>query len=461
MGVFMNKLRLYMLAALAIFLLAACTAGSPAMALSIVVRADGELREVSLPAGSTVRDALTATDLELGDLDRVEPPMHTELVDGDQVSLIRVTEEFETEQAPMPFDSHTLPNEALPVGEQRLIQNGANGLQETTFRLLYEDGELISRIEVDTVVLTDPDGRVFEVSPDGKWLLFTRTTQDEGHINELWVASLDEGEQELTYLGIGNIVHFASWEPGARYEIAFSTVEPTDNPPGWQANNDLQTITLSTTGRPGSPQTVLSAARDGFYAWWGTSYAWSPQGGQLAFTRPDGVGTVNLGEDSLDVWFTLPAYQTGSDWAWIPGLSWSDEDSFYYVRYAVNPVTFSLQLAGEGGAERIAENVGMFAMPQAAPDGSQVAFLRAFIPAQSDISTYELMVAAPSGVSIPLFPPEGALGLQPQRVAWSPSSEEGPLIAYVYEGNLWVVNVLTSEAQQLTGDGLVGAISWR
>src|SRR3990172_6476964 len=87
MGVFMNKLRLYMLAALAIFLLAACTAGSPAMALSIVVRADGELREVSLPAGSTVRDALTATDLELGDLDRVEPPMHTELVDGDQVSL--------------------------------------------------------------------------------------------------------------------------------------------------------------------------------------------------------------------------------------------------------------------------------------------------------------------------------------------------------------------------------------
>ena len=510
MGVFMNKLRLYMLAALAIFLLAACNAGSPAMALSIVVRADGELREVSLPAGSTVRDALTATDLELGDLDRVEPPMHTELVDGDQVSLIRVTEEFETEQAPMPFDSHTLPNEALPVGEQRLIQNGANGLQETTFRLLYEDGELISRIEVDTVVLTDPveeiimigaqspfssvnvpgrlafisagnawvlegssgirravaitgdlDGRVFEVSPDGKWLLFTRTTQDEGHINELWVASLDEGEQELTYLGIGNIVHFASWEPGARYEIAFSTVEPTDNPPGWQANNDLQTITLSTTGRPGSPQTVLSAARDGFYAWWGTSYAWSPQGGQLAFTRPDGVGTVNLGEDSLDVWFTLPAYQTGSDWAWIPGLSWSDEDSFYYVRYAVNPVTFSLQLAGEGGAERIAENVGMFAMPQAAPDGSQVAFLRAFIPAQSDISTYELMVAAPSGVSIPLFPPEGALGLQPQRVAWSPSSEEGPLIAYVYEGNLWVVNVLTSEAQQLTGDGLVGAISWR
>ncbi|MEX1143399.1 MAG: G5 domain-containing protein [Anaerolineales bacterium] len=506
----MNNLRLYMLVALAISFLAACSAGSPALALDVAVSADGELREISLPEGSTVREALTAASLELGELDRVEPPIHTELADGEQVRVTRVTEEFESEQAPMPFDSHTLPNEALPVGEQRLIQNGANGLQETTFRLLYEDGELISRTEVDTVVLTNPveeiimigaqspfssvivpgrlafisagnawvlegssgirravaitgdlDGRIFEVSPDGEWLLFTRTTRDEGEINELWVASLDEGEQELIDLGIGNTVHFASWEPGAEYQIAYSTVQPTDNPPGWQANNDLQTITLSPTGRPGNPQVVLSAARDGFYAWWGTSFAWSPQGGQLAFARPDGVGTVNLGEDSLDVWFTLPAYQTGSDWAWIPGLSWRDEENFYYVRYAVNPVTFSLLLAGEGAGERIAENVGMFAMPQAAPDGSQVAFLRAFIPTQSDISTYELMIAAPSGVSIPLFPPEGALGLQPQRVEWSPSSEEGPLIAFVYEGNLWVVNVLTSEAQQLTGDGLVGAISWR
>jgi hypothetical protein len=60
-----------------------------------------------------------------------------------------------------------------------------------------------------------------------------------------------------------------------------------------------------------------------------------------------------------------------------------------------------------------------------------------------------------------LFPPEGAAGLQPQRVAWSPSGENGPLIAFIYEGNLWVVNILSGEANQLTGDGLVSAIAWR
>jgi hypothetical protein len=103
----------------------------------------------------------------------------------------------------------------------------------------------------------------------------------------------------------------------------------------------------------------------------------------------------------------------------------------------------------------------MFASPVAEQDGQQVAYLRAFTPSQSDISAYQLMVAAPSGVSIPLFPPEGAAGLQPQRVSWSPSAENGPMIAFVYQGNLWVVNVITSEAQQLTGDSLVSVVSWR
>jgi hypothetical protein len=95
------------------------------------------------------------------------------------------------------------------------------------------------------------------------------------------------------------------------------------------------------------------------------------------------------------------------------------------------------------------------------PDGEQVAFLRAFTPSQSDISAYELRVVTPAGQSTLLFPPEGVAGLQPQRVEWSPSAELGPMIAFVYEGNLWVVNVLTSEAQQLTADGLVTTVSWR
>lgn len=502
-------MRLYILA-IAALLLAACSVGSTRQQISISLTVDDQTRLVALPAGSSVRDALEAAGVILGDLDRSEPPSYTELQDGDDVLVIRVVEEFETEQVELPFVSRTLPNESLSIGEQRLIQNGANGLQEITYRMTYEDGELVSRTQLESVVLVQPveeiimigaqspfssveiagrlafmsagnawvlevssgsrravaitgdlDGRVFEVSPDGRWLLFTRESATGPAINELWVAGLTGSEQVLIDLGVENVVHYAGWVPGENMEVTFSTVEPIENPPGWQANNDLQRIAFDEDGEVGEPEILLSDREDGFYAWWGTAYAWSPNGEQLAFSRPDGVGTVNLNSDSLDIWYALPAYQTGSDWAWIPGLAWVDDDSFYYIRYSTNPSSFDLELAGEDGLEEIATDVGMFAQPVTEPVGEQVAFLRAFTPSQSDISSYELMVGTPEGVTTGLFPPEGAAGLQPQRVAWSPNGENGPMIAFIYQGNLWVVNVLSGEANQLTGDGLVSAVSWR
>lgn len=505
---FHNEMRLYISGLLAALFLVSCAPSANQISISITV--DGETREIRVDSGSSVRDALAGASIELGDLDRTEPPSYSQLQEGDSIRVIRITEGFETDQAELPYISRTLPNEGLPIGEQRLIQNGENGLQEVTYRLLHEDGELVSRTRVNAQVLTQPveeiimigaqspfssvsisgrlaflaagnawvlegnsgnrravaatgdlDGRIFEMSPDGRWLLFSRTISTGSDINELWVASLTASEPTLIDLNVSNVVHYAGWVPNQEYEIAFSTVQPSINPPGWVANNDLQILEFSENSEVSSPNVIVSKRADGLFAWWGTSYAWSPSGEQLAYARPDGVGIVDQESGILDTWSPLPAYDTGSDWAWIPGIAWLDDQRFYFVHYSLNPPTFSLVLGSELDEETIAQDVGMFASPVVEPDGEQVAYLRAFTPSQSDTSTYQLMVATPAGNSIPLFPPESAVGLQPQRVSWSPTAEAGPLIAFVYQGNLWVVNVLTSEAQQLTGDGLVTNISWR
>jgi hypothetical protein len=506
--IFMRSARLYTLLILLSVLVSSCASNGNQISISIL--ADGDTRNYSVPADSSVREALASAGIDLGDLDRTEPPSYSRLQNGDSIHVIRVVEEFETEEVDLPYISRTLPNEGLPIGEQRLIQNGANGLQEVHYRLLYEDGVLVSRTEFDSGILIQPvdeiimigaqspfssvpiggklafisagnawvlegtsgnrravvttgdlDGRIFEVSPDRRWLLFTRSVTLGSDINRLWVADLTNKDSLLIDLNVSNVIHYAGWVPDTEYQIAFSTVEPSINPPGWVANNDLQIVDLSETGEVGRPRVILSDREDGLYAWWGTTYAWSPSGEQLAFARPDSVGVVDLETDSLDTWSSLPAYETGSDWAWMPGVAWLDENSFYNVNYTLNPPTFSLVLATDTNQETKIADVGMFASPVAEQDGQQVAYLRAFTPSQSDISAYQLMVAAPSGVSIPLFPPEGAAGLQPQRVSWSPSAENGPMIAFVYQGNLWVVNVITSEAQQLTGDSLVSVVSWR
>lgn len=509
---------------LIIFLICLLSACAPASEfnpdISVSIEADGDLRQLTLPAGSTVRDLVDLVGIQLGVIDRTDPSINSELFMDDAVRIIRVEERFETEQVVMPFESRTIQNESLPTGEQRLIQNGANGLEEVTYHVLIEDGELISRTRVSSSVITDPveeiimigaqspfssvditgrlaflaagnawllegnsgarravvitgdlDGRVFEISPDGQWLLFTR--QSATDINELWVASLDDESDFLLDLGVGNIIHYAGWVPGdADNQIAFSTVEPTVTAPGWQANNDLQFISFEASGNVNSARVVLPAREDSQYSWWGSSYAVTSDGSQFAFARPDAVGLVDTGSDDLEIVLSLTPYQTGSDWAWMPGLSWSpDGELIYTVDHAEQPdsaqqerspifdlVAFEVD---SGDLSVVAESVGMFAQPVVAPDGSQIAFLRAFTPLQSDISAYELMVAAPDGGTLALFPPEGAPGLQPQRVAWSPDSESGPIIAFIYQGDLWVVNVLTGEANQLTGDGLVTAVSWR
>ena len=63
-----------------------------------------------------------------------------------------------------------------------------------------------------------------------------------------------------------------------------------------------------------------------------------------------------------------------------------------------------------------------------------------------------------------IFPEEGAVGLNPQDVVWSPEpmiSEDEYAIAFVYNGNIWMVYSKTGEAVQITGDGLTTQIDWR
>jgi hypothetical protein len=118
----------------------------------------------------------------------------------------------------------------------------------------------------------------------------------------------------------------------------------------------------------------------------------------------------------------------------------------------------------------------MFAYPVASPlrsvneslpgeAASQVAYLQAIIPSQSDTSRYQLVISDRDGSNKKeLFPESGAQGLDPQHVVWSPSTlgdNSGYAIAVVYQNNIWLVNTADGQAQQITGDGLTVRIDWR
>ena len=512
---------------LAILLLAGCAAPEVKQGqIMVTLTVDGESNQVQVPAGSTVEDALTAAGIVPGSLDRAVPPFYTVLVEGSNVRLIRVREEFTVEQVIIPFENQVVRNESLPAGDEYWLQLGENGLQEVTTRRVYEDGEEVSSSVVKSVVVEpavpqikmvgvqkpfapfpipgrlayllegnawvmedttgnrqqvvntgDLDGRIFSLSPDGSWLLFTRRGEDQDTINTLWAAKVNDDSGSLVDLEVKNVVHFAGWRPGSAFTVGFSTVEPRLAAPGWQANNDLGLLSFSSSGFIRRLPDILEVNSGGLYGWWGTNFAWAPDGLSLAYARPDGIGLVDLESGQTVPVLEITPLQTFGDWAWVPGVAWGPDGTILYAEDHPAPAesqVFNLTAASlvNGGSLALVPQVGMFAYPspspiQELPSGEtsyQIAYLQAIFPAQSETSRYRLVVMDRDGSNRrTLFPEEGA-GLEPQTVAWSPEpldGRSGYALAVLYQDNLWLVDASSGAAWQITGDGLTSRVDWR
>ncbi len=516
--------------ALAAGLLSGCAGPeATAGAVSVVLEADGKRRSVSIPAGSTVQQALAAAGVTLGELDRVQPPGYTVIAENTEIQVTRVEERFEIETNVLPFERQTVRNEALPAGETRLIQPGENGLQEITYRVVIEEGKEVSRTPVKVAVIQQPkpeivmvgaqslyapvplegilayaaggnawimrgdsgnrrpiivtadlDGRVFKLSPDGRWLLFSRAVEDDEQVlNRLYVVSTTKSDAQPIDLGVENVVHFADWSPALpSFTVAYSTVEPSPSPPGWQANNDLQMVTFTSSGHVVRRRTLIPSNAGGQYGWWGTSYTWAADGLRLAYAQADSVGYVDLREPDFTPLLEFVPFQTGGDWAWVPTVSWGPRGETLYLVSHGAPVGLESQAASPvfdltalpldlGTPLPLVERAGMFASPSAfhARDADTpepalgLAYLQARNALESEDSGYDLMLLDWDGSNRRhLFPAIGEPGLEPQHVVWSPS---GDRIALRYRGDLWLVDVGTGLGQPLTADGQVVALDWK
>jgi hypothetical protein len=499
--------------------------------IQIQILADETRYEIGIPSGSTVQEAIEIANLELGTLDRIEPPGYTLLTEGTVVQITRLSERFEIEEIIIPFDRQTIRNEGLPEGEIRLLQPGENGLQEITYRILEEEGIEVSRAPVKNVILRDPepeivmvgvqatytplpiegrlayvsggnawlvqgdtgnrrplvltgdlDGRVSRLSPDGRWFLFTRQEpDDEDLINSLWMISTAELDAEPIDLRAGNIIHFADWVPSEiSLSIVYSSVEPRVAPPGWQANNDLIRIPLSTSGRVLREVEILEANAGGQYGWWGTTFFWGYDSSHLAYARADSVGLVDLDEGLIIPIREFAPFQTMGDWAWVPGVSWGhDNQTLYFVSHGeplglenpnASPIFDLVALTGRDGLSlNLANRTGMFAYPVVSPANElpngeisyKVAYFQALSPLESEDSNYRLMVMDRDGSNrLELFPAAGEPGLEPQgaQIAWSPLADR---VSVLYRGDLWIIDVTTGVGQRVTGDGQTLNYDWK
>ena len=536
-------MRLYHLKKLLLFISALLLIGSGCASIPdpveeglirVEIDVDGVIEEVEVLESASVGDALDAAGISLQGKDRSEPAAGFPIPEGALIRVIRVEENFETEQEVIPFEVIRQPTENLPSGQEKLLQAGKNGLLEIVSVRVFENGEEISFSEVSSVVLEDPideiilvgvqssiapvelpsplvylsngnawlmeqstanrslvvstgdlDGRIFSLSENGEWLLFTRLEEDEDLINSLWAVNLESPQDSLIELDTYNIIHYADWVPGGEARFAFSSVEPRLAAPGWQANNDLEVKVFSENGWTSQVSLLQETNFGGVYGWWGTDYKFSPQGDFVAYASPDQVGVISYEEAEKTPFLDIVPYKTPADWAWMPGIEIGPLGN---VIFTVNHASLEGSLVSEespvfdlvaipltgGGVRTLVKDVGMFAYPlvspvTAKPTGEasyQVAYLQAIFPEQSATSNYRVSVMDRDGSNQEvIFPPPDRAGLEPSSGwgAWSPDPnlDSGfyPL-AVIYEGDIWILEPETGFAWQVTGDGRVQSLDW-
>jgi len=512
------------------FLLVSCTSPeTPPAQIQVIVEVDGKQMPVEISSGSSVLQILDKAGIKLNNLDRVDPESYSLITDPAKILVTRVTEEFELEEQVIPFDHQTVQNESLPEGQTLLIQPGSNGSQQITFRRVLENGVQESRSVFQVSVVKDPipeiimvgvqtpftsvsipgkiayliagnawvmdgstgerrpvvttgdlDGRIFSISLDGKWLLFTRKEESESEdINSLFTIDIAHDGQEIIDLGIKNVLHHAGWIPNQENTISYSTVEPRDAPPGWQANNDFWILTFTSSGDIIQNAQIVETNSGGTYGWWGTDFRWSPDGKTLAYSRPDSIGIIDKKEGTFLPLQSILPYDTQSEWAWIPPIDWSPDSRVLFFGDHTSPTEepvgetspdFSLRanFLNSNPSVTIIPLSGMFSSPSTStlqPDARyQLAYLQAIFPMQSDTSRYKLILMDRDGSNKKIgFPPEGSIGLEPQTIVWSPEDIEGVAnqIALLYQGNIWLLDITNLTTHQVTGDGLITRLDWR
>jgi Tol biopolymer transport system component len=496
----------------------------------IYLQDNGRERTFEINEPMTVEQFLAqeAVNVSFDDNDRLNPPPFTQLTDGMRITVVDIDEETVCETEQIPYEQETALNEGLEPGEERISQAGQNGLQEICYRIVRENGIQTSRTQVgQPQVIEEPvneirvvgverdvepvsftgtlayinngnawvmrgnsttkqnltsearlDSLVFDLSPDGRYLMYTREPDDpDAFVNELWLIETN-GSTPPVQLPPTDVL-IGQWIQQRENIIGYSTgqVRP-DIFPFWQAYNNLWEMEIDPqTGTSLNVRRILPDSGGGRDGWWGTVFKWSPDGEQIAWSRADSVGIVDENGE-LQPLMTYAHLRTLQNWSWRTSLSWSWDSQRLVATVHGPPLgteprdaspVFDIAVTDleDSFEAQVVGSVGVWASPAFSPPLSQpesefqdgyLAYLQARRPYNSVSSEYDLVVADRDGSNAQvIFPPEGQTGivsndrgLTPQDFVWSP---DGQYIALIYQGNLWIVNVQSGVSHQLTLDG--------
>jgi uncharacterized protein YabE (DUF348 family) len=127
----------------------------------VTLQVDGRTVIAPRTGALDVGALLLAKGIALGPHDEVTPAPTTRLTNGMNVRVFRLAEGEIAERVAIPFTTETRDDPNLPVGQTRVIQPGAPGVQRAIYRVVTrEDGAVVSRVQTGSELLTPPVAQV-------------------------------------------------------------------------------------------------------------------------------------------------------------------------------------------------------------------------------------------------------------------------------------------------------------
>lgn len=111
-------------------------------------------------AADTVGEALVQAGIALQGLDRSEPPEDQAIPEPRRITVTRVEEKVELSTQSIPFEIEWQGDPNTEIDERSIVQAGRNGVRASSVRVLYENGEEISRINEGEWILSEPETQI-------------------------------------------------------------------------------------------------------------------------------------------------------------------------------------------------------------------------------------------------------------------------------------------------------------
>ena len=138
---------------------------------------------------SNVYDILRENNIELNKNDYVY--LNTEyVINGSVIKIVRTSNTIFEMLEEIPFEKEVVENSQLLKGEEKVIQEGKNGIKKQVYFNTYEDNVLVKSELIDEIIIKKPIKEIKEV---GTSMYSLNNIEKKGYNCPFWYSVVDSG----------------------------------------------------------------------------------------------------------------------------------------------------------------------------------------------------------------------------------------------------------------------------